>query len=90
MYEGDATGTVGDGFYGFFVTGQHLLLQIWLLLQCLLVDDRTARVRLRLVDFAHSFRSKDGQTDKNFLDGGLALLHRLRHVQGVDPENPFV
>lgn len=53
-------------------------------------DDRSARVRLRLVDFAHSFRSQDGARDENFLQGGLALLHRLRQVQGGSPDNPYI
>lgn len=39
-----------------------------------------ARVRVRLVDFAHTFTSDGGGRDANFLAGLRALLARLRAV----------
>ena len=39
-----------------------------------------AKVRVRLVDFAHTFQSEEAQRDANFLTGLRALLARLRGV----------
>lgn len=38
------------------------------------------QVRVRLVDFAHTFQCEDGSRDTNFLAGLRALLARLRGV----------
>lgn len=39
-----------------------------------------AGVRVRMVDFAHTFQAEDGGRDTNFLAGLRALLARLRAV----------
>lgn len=41
---------------------------------------RAMQVRVRMVDFAHTFQSEEPARDVNFLAGLRALLARLRAV----------
>ena len=43
-----------------------------------------ALVRVRLVDFAHTFRSERGARDRNFLAGLRALVGRLSAVVAAE------
>lgn len=49
-----------------------------------LADAAGAKVRVRLVDFAHSFRPASPRRDDNFYRGLASLAQRLQHVQAAD------
>ncbi|KFM27677.1 Inositol polyphosphate multikinase beta [Auxenochlorella protothecoides] len=53
-------------------------------------DAEGAAVRVRLVDFAHSFRTNSSARDDNFLLGLTSLMQRMRRVQGEDLDIAFV
>lgn len=55
-----------------------------------LTDAEGAAVRVRLVDFAHSFRTNSSARDDNFLLGLTSLMQRMRRVQGEDLDIAFV